>query len=82
VLYRDIRKLREDYLRVMEDGRRNHPDTWNAAVQQVATGVHSFATKGKMGFAPAAVPGKPVQISRLRYGAACGHRSRKAGEPL
>ena len=60
VLYRDIRKLREDYLRVMEDGRRNHPDTWNAAVQQVASGVHSFATKGKMGFAPAAVPGKPV----------------------
>ncbi|GAB7333224.1 hypothetical protein MBLNU13_g04877t1 [Cladosporium sp. NU13] len=60
VLYRDIRKLREDYLRVMEDGRRNHPDTWNAAAQQVATGVHSFASKSKTGFASAAVPGKPV----------------------
>jgi hypothetical protein len=60
VLYRDIRKLREDYLRVMEDGRRNHPDTWNAAAQQVAAGVHSFASKGKVGVASTAVPGKPV----------------------
>ncbi|KAM0713768.1 hypothetical protein Q7P37_010730 [Cladosporium fusiforme] len=41
VLYRDIRKLREDYLRVMEDGRRNHPDTWTAATQQVAAGVQT-----------------------------------------
>jgi hypothetical protein len=59
VLYRDIRKLREDYLRVMEDGRRNHPDTWNAAAQQVAAGVHT-AGKGKVNTAPAAVPGKLV----------------------
>lgn len=59
VLYRDIRKLREDYLRVMEDGRRNHPDTWNGAAQQVAAGVQS-AGKAKVGGAPAAVPGKPV----------------------
>lgn len=60
VLYRDIRKLREDYLRVMEDGRRNHPDTWNGAAQQVAAGVHSSAGKGKMNVAAAAVPGKPA----------------------
>jgi hypothetical protein len=52
-----LRKLREDYLRVMEDGRRNHPDTWNAAAQQVAAGVH-IAGKGKVNSAPAAVPGK------------------------
>lgn len=58
VLYRDIRKLREDYLRVMEDGRRNHPDTWNAAAQQIAAGVHTLAGKGKAGAMPGAVPVK------------------------
>jgi hypothetical protein len=57
VLYRDIRKLREDYLRVMEDGRRNHPDTWNAVTQQMA-GAHSFAGKGTARVAPGPVPGK------------------------
>jgi hypothetical protein len=60
VLYRDVRKLREDYLRVMENGRWNHPDTWNAAAQQVAAGVRSLAGKGKVGGAPGAVPGKVV----------------------
>jgi len=57
VLYRDIRKLREDYLRVMEDGRRNHPDTWNAVTQQMA-GAHSFAAKGAARVAPGPVPGR------------------------
>jgi len=57
VLYRDIRKLREDYLRVMEDGRRNHPDTWNAASQQiVANGVHAFAGKGMARMGPGLGP--------------------------
>jgi hypothetical protein len=60
VLYRDIRKLREDYLRVMEDGRRNHPDTWNAVTQQMATGVHAFAGKGTARVAPGPAPGKLV----------------------
>jgi hypothetical protein len=46
-------------LRVIEDGRRNHPDTWNAAAQQVAAGVHT-AGKGKVSIAPAAIPGKLV----------------------
>jgi hypothetical protein len=32
VWFKDIIKLREDYLRVMEDARRNHPDTWNSTV--------------------------------------------------
>lgn len=54
VLYRDIRKLREDYLRVMEDGRRNHPDTWTAAAQQVGAGVQA-AGKAKM-------PGQPTKL--------------------
>lgn len=60
VLYRDIRKLREDYLRVMEAGRRNHPDTWNAATQQMAAGVHGPADKGKPGISLAAAPTKAV----------------------
>lgn len=53
VLYRDIRKLREDYLRVMEDGRRNHPDTWSTAAQQMAASVQ---TKSK------AMPGVPAKL--------------------
>lgn len=60
VLYRDVRKLREDYLRVMEDGRRNHPDTWTGAAQQVAAGVHISGGKGKTPGVPApgSVPAK------------------------
>lgn len=42
VYYKDIKKVREDYLRVLEESRRNHPDTWNATAtgiaQRVATG--------------------------------------------
>lgn len=29
VYFKDIIKLREDYLRVMMEARKNHPDTWN-----------------------------------------------------
>ncbi|KAK5118656.1 hypothetical protein LTR85_008121 [Meristemomyces frigidus] len=37
--YQDIVKLREDFLRVMEDSGRNHPDTWNATAPSIAQGV-------------------------------------------
>ena len=30
VLYKDIKKIREDYLRVLEEQRTNRPDVWNA----------------------------------------------------
>lgn len=30
VYFKDIIKLREDYLRVMMEARKNHPDTWNS----------------------------------------------------
>lgn len=55
VLYRDIRKLREDYLRVMEDGRRNHPDTWTAATQQLV----AVQSAGK----PKVVLGQPGKLA-------------------
>ncbi|QIX01514.1 hypothetical protein AMS68_007031 [Peltaster fructicola] len=29
ILYKNVRKVREDYLRVMDDYRKNHPDSWN-----------------------------------------------------
>lgn len=45
VFYRDIRKLREDFLRVMEEGRKNHPDTWNASAKDVAAGVRTSGGK-------------------------------------
>ncbi|EMC96271.1 hypothetical protein BAUCODRAFT_147904 [Baudoinia panamericana UAMH 10762] len=39
VLYKDVKKLRTDFLRVMEEARKNHPDTWNSISQGVATGL-------------------------------------------
>ena len=41
VYYRDVRKLREDFLRVMEEGRKNHPDSWNAAASEMALSVQT-----------------------------------------
>lgn len=34
IIYSDIKKIREDYLRVMEEMRKNHPDTWTNAASQ------------------------------------------------
>ena len=31
ILYKDVKKIREDYLRVLEDQKSNNPDTWKAA---------------------------------------------------
>ena len=31
ILYKDVKKIREDYLRVLEDQKNNNPDTWKAA---------------------------------------------------
>lgn len=45
VYFRDIVKLREDYLRVMEEARRNHPDTWNSTATGIAQGVQSKTGK-------------------------------------
>ncbi|KAI7144657.1 hypothetical protein KC344_g5177 [Hortaea werneckii] len=39
VYFRDIVRLREDFLRVMEDARNHHPDTWNGTTMSIAEGV-------------------------------------------
>lgn len=31
IIYSDVKKVREDYLRVLEELRKNHPDTWTNA---------------------------------------------------
>ena len=36
VSYNDVKRLRDAYAGVLEDARRNHPDTWNAATLSVA----------------------------------------------
>ncbi|KAK5172789.1 uncharacterized protein LTR77_002909 [Saxophila tyrrhenica] len=36
ILYKDVKKLREDYLRVLEEQRRNHPDTFNSVTKTIA----------------------------------------------
>lgn len=38
VLYKDVKRLREDYLRVLEEQKRNHPDTWNSVSNTLAQG--------------------------------------------
>lgn len=37
IIYSDIKKIREDYLRVMEEMRKNHPDTWTNTASQAAS---------------------------------------------
>lgn len=36
IIYSDVKKLREDYLRVVEEMRRNHPDVWTDATTEAA----------------------------------------------
>ncbi|KAI9685109.1 MAG: hypothetical protein M1820_010838 [Bogoriella megaspora] len=54
VYFSDIKKIREDYLRVLEEANRNHPDTWNAAAAAMSS---SKLVKGATG-APNNAPGK------------------------
>ena len=44
VYYRDIRKLREDYLRVLQEARTSHPDTFNSTANKLAKGIRVSAT--------------------------------------
>ncbi|KAI7476030.1 hypothetical protein KC351_g9700 [Hortaea werneckii] len=39
VYFQDIVRLREDFLRVMEDARNHHPDTWNGSTMSIAEGI-------------------------------------------
>ena len=45
VFYSDIKKVREDYMRVLQEATLNHPDTWNTATSNMAQGMHSSAGK-------------------------------------
>ncbi|EME47251.1 hypothetical protein DOTSEDRAFT_69257 [Dothistroma septosporum NZE10] len=39
VMYKDIKKLREDFLRVQAAARRNHPDSWTSNANHIAQGI-------------------------------------------
>ncbi|KAI6805205.1 hypothetical protein KC332_g14870 [Hortaea werneckii] len=39
VYFRDIVRLREDFLRVMEDAGNHHSDTWNGTTMSIAEGI-------------------------------------------
>ena len=56
VYYKDIKKVREDYLRVMEEARKNHPDTWNATATGVAKGIDAGGKGKAASVAPQATP--------------------------
>ncbi len=56
VFYKDVKKIREDFLRVTEEARRNHPDTWNSSATQVAAGVKSGSAGQRATSAPGAFP--------------------------
>lgn len=47
IIYSDIKKIREDYLRVLEELRRNHPDTWTNAASQAAKAHRGRGTAGR-----------------------------------
>lgn len=41
VTYADVKKVREDYLNVVEDAAKNHPDTWNTSTTTDGLGSQS-----------------------------------------
>ena len=47
ILYQDIKKIREDYLRVLEDQRNNQPDMWNQASRSSEQGASRPGGRGK-----------------------------------
>lgn len=44
VLYKDVKKIREDYLGVLEQARQNHPDVWNGT-DEIAQGMSKERAK-------------------------------------
>lgn len=45
VLFKDVKKVREDYLRVLDEERRNHPDAWNSITNKMEQGVQKVEGK-------------------------------------
>ncbi|KAF2236283.1 hypothetical protein EV356DRAFT_575190 [Viridothelium virens] len=64
VLYSDVKKVREDYLRVLEEANRNHPDTWNATATDAAQGTQVPGGKSQQ----AAANGKPTAPKPAKSG--------------
>lgn len=46
ILFKDVKKVREDYMRVVQESRRNHPDSWTAAENGIAKGIPAPAPSG------------------------------------
>lgn len=54
ILYKDVKKVREDYLRVIEEQKRNHPDAWNTVSNNLAQGGGRAEGRGSGAVAGAA----------------------------
>ncbi|GAB7352464.1 hypothetical protein MBLNU459_g2872t1 [Dothideomycetes sp. NU459] len=53
VTFDDIRKVRAAYMAILEDARRNHPDTWNAIATAEAGALKAASSGSKNGMAQA-----------------------------
>lgn len=60
VTYGDIKKVREAYLRAVQDAAKNHPDSWNVTAASVGQGLAPGAMPSKN--MSAAVPATMPQI--------------------
>ncbi|KAI9661235.1 MAG: hypothetical protein M1821_009562 [Bathelium mastoideum] len=63
VWYSDIKKVREDYLNVIEEANRNHPDTWNTTAPNAAASS-AQGVQGAQGAKGAAGKAEPSNASQ------------------
>jgi hypothetical protein len=56
VRYKDVKKIREDYLRVETENSKNHPDTWNTIASGIGGGVKTGGAGQRPTVAPGATP--------------------------
>lgn len=49
ILFKDIKKLREDYLRVLQSEKLNHPDTWTESANNISQGPKQMGTSKGVG---------------------------------
>ena len=48
VYYSDVKKVREDYLNVLEEANKNHPDTWNSTTAQIGQATERTEEKTRI----------------------------------
>ncbi|OQN95462.1 hypothetical protein B0A48_18418 [Cryoendolithus antarcticus] len=67
VCYADVRKLREGFVGVMDEARRNHPDTWNSDTDDIMQGIRARAGSRLLGppVASDRVPASPVPPEKM-----------------